>query len=48
MYSRRTSIVVGLIIIIINVLLLVVYAQKQGKHTFRFIKALYEDSRCNQ
>ena len=43
MRSKKVSIIIGLIILVINVLLLTVYLQRQGEHTFGFIKSLYEE-----
>jgi len=40
MYSKKLSIIIGIIIIAINIFLFVVYFQKQGKYTFEFIKGL--------
>jgi hypothetical protein len=43
MHSKKASIIIGLIILIINVLFLAVYLQRQGEHTFGFVKSLYEE-----
>ncbi len=43
MHSKKVSIIIGLIILVINVLLLTVYLQRQGEHTFGFMKSLYEE-----
>ena len=43
MHSKKVSVIIGLIILVINVLLLTVYLQRQGEHTFGFMKSLYEE-----
>jgi len=37
---------IGLIVLIVNLLLMAVYLQRQGEHTFGFIKSLYEASKA--
>ena len=41
MHSKKVSIVICLIIIILDLLLMAVYLQRQGEHTFGFIKSMY-------
>ncbi len=48
MHSSKTSVIITLIIIAISIFLLVVYSSKQGKHTFSFIKSLYNEIRADQ
>jgi len=43
MHSKKASIIIGLIVLIVNLLLMAVYLQKQGEHTFGFVKSLYEE-----
>jgi hypothetical protein len=43
MHSKKASIIIGLIIFAANLILAAVYLQKQGEHTFGFIKSLYEE-----
>lgn len=43
MHSKKASIIICLIILVINLLLLTFYLQRQGEHTFGFIKSLYEE-----
>jgi len=44
-YLKRTRMAAWLIVLMINLLLLLVYAQRQGRYTFGFIRALYEEHR---
>jgi hypothetical protein len=43
MHSKKVSITIGLIILILDLLLMAVYLQRQGEHTFGFVKSLYEE-----
>ena len=43
MHSKKVSITIGLIILILDLFLMAVYLQRQGEHTFGFIKSLYEE-----
>ena len=43
MHSKKASIIIGLIVLILDLFLMVVYLQRQGEHTFGFIKSLYEE-----
>jgi hypothetical protein len=43
MHSKKVSIIIGLIILILDLFLMAVYLQRQGEHTFGFIKSLYEE-----
>ncbi len=43
MHSKKASIIIGLIILILDLLLMAVYLQRQGEHTFGFVKSLYEE-----
>jgi hypothetical protein len=46
MHSKKVSIIIGLIIFAANLVLAAVYLQKQGEHTFGFMKSLYEEIRA--
>jgi len=43
MHSKKASIIIGLIILILDLFLMAVYLQRQGEYTFGFIKSLYEE-----
>lgn len=38
MHSKKVSIVIGLIVLAINIFLMIVYFQKQGRYSFDFIR----------
>lgn len=40
MHSNRMSIIIGLIILAIDIIMLILYASKQGKFTFDFLLTL--------
>ena len=48
MHSNKVSVIIGLIIIAIGVFLLIVYYERQGEYTFRFIKSLYDEIKRTQ
>ena len=43
MHSKKASIIIGLIVVILDLFLMAVYLQRQGEHTLGFIKSLYEE-----
>lgn len=43
MHSNKSSMIIGLLVIAVSILLLIVYFQKQGEYTFKFMKSLYKE-----
>jgi hypothetical protein len=43
MHSKKASSIIGLIVLILDLFLMAVYLQRQGEHTFGFVKSLYEE-----
>lgn len=48
MHLNKVSVIIALIILAINIFLLMVYFQKQGQFTFKFIKGIYEETKAEQ
>ena len=46
MHSKKVSIIIGLIVLILDLFLMAVYLQRQGEHTFGFTKSLYEETKA--
>lgn len=42
MHSNRVSVLIGSLFFVINVILAIIYYQKQGAYTFEFVKNLYK------